>query len=324
MGVLVLGMHRSGTSVAARVVNLLGVPFGRGRLVPTTDANPLGHWESWALQDINNDLLHAFGGNWAGPPALVEGWESDPRAGQFIGAATEAWARAHASEPWLWKDPRTCLTLPFWRRAVDLAPVVIFVYRHPLEVASSLAARNGFSVTASLALWERYTRDALTGMAGWPVLVATHDELMADPLEWAKHVREFLADEGVPVSLDSWRAEQAARSVVPDLRHAALGLAEESDGLSVNQIKLAETVLQLVGGHDRWEPPALGPASPWVDVLIAEQGYWYDREVQLLRELALARNKLGYVINRTRVKVLTYRVYDRVAPNWLPRKARHG
>jgi hypothetical protein len=147
---------------------------------------------------------------------------------------------------------------------------------------------------------------------------------MADPLEWAKQVREFLADAGVPVSLDSWRAEQAGRSVVPDLRHTEVGSAEERDGLSVNQIRLAETVQQLVGGHDQWEPPALGPASPWVDVLIAEQGHWYDRELQLLRELALARSKLGYVINRTRVKVLTYRVYDRVAPNWLPRKDPHG
>jgi hypothetical protein len=317
-------MHRSGTSVAARVVNLLGVPFGRGRLVPTTDANPFGHWESWALQDINNDLLCAFGGNWAGPPALAGGWDADPRAGQFIGPATEVWARAHSTEPWLWKDPRTCLTLPFWRRAVDLAPVVIFVSRHPLEVASSLAARNGFSSAASLALWERYTRDALTGIGGWPVFVVSHAELMADPLEWAKQVREFLVDHGVPVGVEGWRVEQAARSVIPDLRHAAVESAQAEDGLSVDQIRLAETVQQLLGEHDRWEPPALGPASPWMDVLIAEQGRWYERELQLLQELALARSKLGYVINRTRVKVLTYRFYDRVAPNWLPRKALDG
>ena len=324
MGVLVLGMHRSGTSVAARAVNLLGVPFGCGRLVPTTDGNPLGHWEHWALQDVNNDLLHAFGGNWAGPPTLDAQWEYDPRAEQFIGRAAETWLTAHRSEPWLWKDPRTCLTLPFWRRAVDFSPVAILIYRHPLEVASSLAARNGFSATASLALWERYTRDALTGMAGWPVLVTSHSDLMADPLEWAKEVREFLVDHGVAIGLDNWRVEQAARSVVPQLRRSPEVGPTTTDGLSVAQTRLIETVRRLMGRHGQWEPPELIPATPWMDVLIAEQGRSYQRELELRGELDLTRSKLGYVINRTRAKVLTYRLYDRVAPGWLPRREQHG
>jgi hypothetical protein len=324
MGVLVLGMHRSGTSVAARVINLLGVPFGRGRLVPTTDANPLGHWEHWALQDLNNDLLHAFGGNWAGPPAFDDRWEYDPRAEQFVGRAAETWLSAHRREPWVWKDPRTCLTLPFWRRAAGLSPVAILIYRHPREVASSLAARNGFSTPASLALWERYTRDALTGMAGWPVLVTSHSELLADPVEWAKEVREFLVDHGVAIGFDGWRVEQAARSVVPDLRRSPTVGAKVTDGLSVNQTRLVETVARLMGGHEQWEPPELGPASPWMDVLIAEQGRSYERELALLRELNLTRSQLGHVINRTRAKVLIYRLYDRVTPRWLPRKGQRG
>jgi hypothetical protein len=57
-----------------------------------------------------------------------------------------------------------------------------------------------------------------------------------------------------------------------------------------------------------------------MDVLIAEQGRCYERELELLKELNLTRSKLSYLVNRTRAKVLIYRLYDRVTPGWLPRK----
>jgi hypothetical protein len=65
-GVAVLGMHRSGTSAAARVVNLLGVPLlASDDLLPADGVNPRGYWESERLLRANDELLEAAGGSWS-------------------------------------------------------------------------------------------------------------------------------------------------------------------------------------------------------------------------------------------------------------------
>jgi hypothetical protein len=80
MPLVVLGMHRSGTSAITRTVNLLGVPLGASDdLMPANEGNPTGYWESRALVDLNDEILACFGGSWSAPPILEAGWEWDPR-----------------------------------------------------------------------------------------------------------------------------------------------------------------------------------------------------------------------------------------------------
>ncbi len=308
MGVVVLGMHRSGTSAAARVINLLGVPFGRGRLVPITDANPAGHWESWELQDVNNDLLDAFGGSWAGPPVLSDGWELDVRAVRLEAAGVRAWNMVHPEEPWVWKDPRTCLTLPFWRRIAPLEGPAIIIYRHPDEVAASLSRRDGFSSAVALALWERYNRDALLAVQGWPVLVMPYDRLANDAVGWAGDVRSFLTDHGIRQDA-TVSAADAAGEVRGELRHRR---AEGALEMSAPQRRLLEALAEVDGPHTRFVPPQLGEPSPWLGPLLVEHGRAYRQEMVLRSELARARSQMGTVINRTRVKVLAYKAYQHV------------
>src|SRR3954453_22283434 len=76
--VAVTGMHRSGTSLAARAVNLLGVSFGSADslLRPGPD-NPAGDWENRAMKELDDELLAALGGSWDQPPVLAAGWERD-------------------------------------------------------------------------------------------------------------------------------------------------------------------------------------------------------------------------------------------------------
>jgi hypothetical protein len=314
VGVVVLGMHRSGTSVASRAINLLGVPFGGGRIIPTTAANPRGHWESWELQDVNNDLLAAFGGSWAGPPILHEGWEADERAIRLKGAAISAWTLVHSAEPWVWKDPRTCLTLPFWRRAVSLEGPAVVIYRQPDEVAASLARRDGFSVSVSLALWERYNRDALMAVRGLPVLVTSYDQLTSDPAGWVAEVRTFLGDQGILKDASMTAADAAAEIQVDLHRDSGQHWVE----LSNSQVRLLEALGEARGDHARFSPPAIGAPSPWLGPLLVEHGRAYDREIALKAELGRARSQLGHVINMTRVKVLAYRAYKHVANGKAP------
>ena len=72
--IFITGMHRSGTSLLARVVNLLGVDLGpEERHIRPDETNPRGHWEAGPLVDVNRALLTELGGDWDDPPAMPPG-----------------------------------------------------------------------------------------------------------------------------------------------------------------------------------------------------------------------------------------------------------
>ncbi|MEX0585828.1 MAG: hypothetical protein WD176_04250, partial [Pirellulales bacterium] len=74
--ICVLGMHRSGTSLVTRLLNLLGVDLGvSAALRPADRFNPTGYWEHQAFIDINDELLRRLGGSWRQIPRLLSpGW----------------------------------------------------------------------------------------------------------------------------------------------------------------------------------------------------------------------------------------------------------
>ena len=141
--VCVLGMHRSGTSVAARLMNLLGVDLGaEEQLLSSQPDNPKGYWEYQPILDINEEILGRLGGNWHEPPPSRPGWETAAEFADLRQRARDLVARTFASADWGWKDPRTCLTLPFWKRILPPVHYVICM-RSPAEVAASLEQREG-------------------------------------------------------------------------------------------------------------------------------------------------------------------------------------
>src|SRR5712692_4837583 len=156
--VVVLGMHRSGTSVVARIINVLGLPLCRADDLLSGPDNPTGYWESASLVKFNDRLLKMFGGSWVFPPPMSRNWESAPSVAAIRGEGGHVFTHAYPNEQWVWKDPRTCLTLPFWRTVWREAPVVVFVSREPLEIFLSLGKRDGLGKAHCIALWERYAR----------------------------------------------------------------------------------------------------------------------------------------------------------------------
>lgn len=152
--VIVLGMHRSGTSLVIRLLAAMGLFIGRHR-----DVND----EAWFFLRLNEWLLRQCGGGWDHPepirhlladPAgrrLTVGYLryvlGTPRVAAYLGAA--GYLRHRRPErlprPWGWKDPRNTYTLPLW---LDLFPGarVIHVFRHGVDVAASLQRRQAASV----------------------------------------------------------------------------------------------------------------------------------------------------------------------------------
>src|SRR5262245_32561331 len=106
-GICVAGMHRAGTSMVARLLNLCGVWLGPDdELVPAAPDNPAGFWEHVSFVGLNEILLAAAGGTWDRPPARPAGWADAPRLDEMVLAGRELATRLAAAGPWAWKDPR--------------------------------------------------------------------------------------------------------------------------------------------------------------------------------------------------------------------------
>lgn len=196
---IVLGMHRAGTSALAGALDALGLPLGR-EMVPAQADNPGGYWENAEGVQIHERLLLALGRGWDDLRPLPEGW-LDSEAGLAAAAALEAWLQADfAGRPlWAFKDPRTCRLLPLWQRVLGrlgIEPAYLLSLRGPEEVARSLQARDGQSLHQARLLWAQHLVMAEAATRGSARTAVAYADLLADPVA---------ALEGVAAALDlSW------------------------------------------------------------------------------------------------------------------------
>ncbi len=284
-GVLVLGMHRSGTSLVAGSLHLLGlatcVPED---LMTGMPWNPAGHWESRSLSRLDDRLLDEMGRAWWYPPPSGAAY-TDVTSRLFTApeSAVDLFRRTYASTPWVWKDPRLCLLLPFWREAFGEVVAAVVVHREPHEVARSLELRNGFPMPFGMALWVRYNRLLLEHCRGLAVLLVRYDDLVGDPGGWIDAAADFVGTLGMAVRPGA--EADIGKFVRPTLRH--LGADPSSDrppratptGAEAGGPELALEVEQLVaalgsleGRHLSFEPPSLDPEAPVVEAQLS--GRW--------------------------------------------------
>lgn len=191
--VVVLGMHRSGTSALTSLLRRMGLWAGEEEdFPPADDHNPAGYWEHRGVWSVDEVILQTLGASWSEIADL-----DLSRLGGGVRARLRERAREivrdldrHGS--WVVKDPRLCLLFPFWREILE-HPFCVLIYREPLPVARSLAARDGFPIPFGIALWEQYTREALSSTRGLPRVLISHRELMADPAATLRRLHRHLA-----------------------------------------------------------------------------------------------------------------------------------
>lgn len=200
MQVFVLGMHRSGTSAVARVLNLMGCYFGAEHEgTRANDENPKGFWERQDVRRLNDAVLRNAGCDWD----RVSGFSAEgllDEAPVYRRAIGDIVLDMDAHRPWFIKEPRLCLLFPLWRPVLE-TPVCIHVHRNPMEVARSLQVRHGMGLDAGLALWEAYNIHALNASAGLPRLVVSYSALMRDPGREVARLREALPGHGYALRL---------------------------------------------------------------------------------------------------------------------------
>lgn len=217
--IIVLGMHRGGTSLLANVLNEAGVTAGPVHaLMPGNIWNPRGYWEHVPLVELNERLLARLRCSWITPPAsddLVAQLATD---GDLItNARSLVNAMGGAGVPWLWKDPRLCILLPFWRNVLD-NPIFFISLRHPKSIAASLKKRSGLPESAALLLWQLYFCSVIRNLSTVSdTFVVEYEELVASPEKVCGHICGFLIRMGILSQEGSCQMGGMVATVRPDL-----------------------------------------------------------------------------------------------------------
>ncbi len=181
--VLVLGMHRSGTSALAGVIDALGVAGPKTPQVPD-HWNPRGYFESIRFFSALDQLLAAGGSRWDDWRAFDHGWFDTPAGRQHSRSIKGLLIEELGDRPVFYvKDPRLCRMVPF---VTDLLaelgadPVAVLPIRNPLEIAESLKRRNNLAMSKSLLMWLRHVLEAEYHSRAMPRCVLRYETLLSD------------------------------------------------------------------------------------------------------------------------------------------------
>ncbi|MER9169629.1 hypothetical protein NKI12_20050 [Mesorhizobium australicum] len=214
--IVVIGMHRSGTSALARMLSLLGASLPRN-LNPAGLGNETGHWEPEAAVHLNDEILELA----ESPENDVRGpsgeWLQRPVAQAFIDRLKHLIADEYGDDPlFVLKDPRISLLFPLWRAALaklQIRCVAVVISRNPMEVALSLAKRQrlggdwqSWPLERGGLLWMRYnlaaeehTRDVDRAFCDYPTLLDDWRSVarrLGDELQiaWPKSIPDAAAE----------------------------------------------------------------------------------------------------------------------------------
>lgn len=182
--VVVLGMHRSGTSAVARGLQALSVYLG-DNFLDAQPENPTGYWEDKSIVELNDRVLAAFGLRWDSVAPIARGEFDRFRIRLLRGWGIRYLKGAFGSQPlWGFKDPRTIRLLPFWLRLLrDLRAhdSYVVVIRNPRSIAASLFRRQAMDIATAYRLWLVHMVPYLRDLRDKPLVVVDYDLLMQQP-----------------------------------------------------------------------------------------------------------------------------------------------
>lgn len=243
--IVILGMHRSGTSALTRVMNYLGVDLGPSLLSESED-NETGFWEHTEIVQLNEWLLQISGSCWEDVCLLPAEWWRSEAIVPIMQAMIEIIKKDFSTSPlWGIKDPRMCRMLPLWHSifAETLStPIYLIMVRDPREIASSLAKRNNFSVAKSYFLWLIYMLEAERWTRGYKRVFISYQHLLND---WRQVINKVQVISQIELADRNLEIEQKIDDFLdPGLRHhITTGSIDQSD-LGVES-KLASMVCEL-------------------------------------------------------------------------------
>lgn len=182
-GAVVLGAARSGTSAITRMLVCAGFFAGRNdELLGPLPSNPYGHYELASALAVNEEILARSGSKaWSDAPAPEEqAWYRGKVLPRLEGIV-ESLIESGEGAPVVLKEPRLNGLLPVWEPVIERFLHPLLAVRDPLEIALSLAERDGVSIGHGLAAWELQMTSALHWLDGRLVTVAPYARLVSEP-----------------------------------------------------------------------------------------------------------------------------------------------
>ena len=221
--VLVLGMHRSGTSALTRGLQVLGVELGSNLYPPRPGENPKGYFEDADISNFDDQVLASIGRDWQHfgqlDAALVDGLR---QSGMFAKAVELLRAKSEGKAVLGVKDPRISKLLPFWQPVfseLGLDQSFVLAVRNPRSVARSLEVRNGFSRQKSYILWLDHTLGSLEVVGRHRFAITDYDHLLSQPESALRTIARRL---DLYLSASALQ-EYAGEFLDSSLRHAEFG-----------------------------------------------------------------------------------------------------
>jgi lipopolysaccharide biosynthesis protein/SAM-dependent methyltransferase len=231
--ILVLGMHRSGTSLVAQMVAKWGAFMGDD-LMQASEFNKDGYWEYNPLVNLHDKMLAYTGHTWYAPPISID----VPHLIDVFGNEARILINEmdNCQSYWCWKDPRLALFLPFWQEILkDRNLLFIISYRNPLSVADSLQTRDNIPTITATALWEIYSLKIFEVLKSFNVcFFAKYEKLIDKPDEQTKQLFDFLNTQ-LHEEKNSEFLHQMRKAIKPGLKHS---LAPQSISIDKQQDEL--------------------------------------------------------------------------------------
>lgn len=218
---VVLGMHRSGTSALTRGLQVLGVNLGDNLMSAFEGNNSKGFWEDLEIVAINDAALAWLGMDWHSLGSLHEAHDWLGLLDSPLAARAEGYLRAQILHQALFgiKDPRMARLLPFWReifKRCAVEPVFLLSSRDPISVADSLARRDGFLPGKSYYLWLEHMLSSVLETSAATRCVVSFDRLLDRP---AKELARIAAVAGLPEPEGAALIDYCHEFLDQELRH---------------------------------------------------------------------------------------------------------
>jgi hypothetical protein len=250
--VLVLGMHRSGTSLCSHLLSALGIDMVDE--IRADSWNVRGHWERWEIVEFHDRILRLFNRDYWGrfhDFALPVAWWADPRVveirREIVGFLEQRMGDAHFG----FKDPRTVRLMPMWHQIFNelkLAPRLVLCLRNPAEVARSLHSRDGLDLANGEYRWLVHMIDFYRYTSNFEVSTVEYEGWFTDPAANIEKLRKFL---DLP-----WQQSEADLALMlsgiidPVARHDDPAHREANQPLVRSLYKLASRAGQDAGARD--------------------------------------------------------------------------
>jgi hypothetical protein len=294
--IVILGMHRSGTSAVAGAIDLLGAERPASML-EAGPSNPLGYFEAYSVIHVNDWILRMAGCTWYDSLGFdAEALDPVTRRTAMALINIAIGAEFPNASLLLLKDPRLCLLLDYWLPMLDamhIEPMVLLVLRHPAEVIASLGKRDAFPPPLAAAAWLQHALAAEQATRGRRRALVTYEELLTDWRACLVRVSQQVQIDW-PMAFDAV-ADRMAHRLPGVLRHHHTGVVDAK--VTASLVPLLQVAFDTLLGLQAGESPSI---QQHLDEIRAASMTWCTA-----RGLALAKELLdGHVLRRLPKEVI--------------------